>query len=294
MDGTSQTPSPPNRVAPTVHIEPMRGLRAMNWRELIKSSELLLFMAWRDIIIRYKQSVLGVTWVVAQPLLTMLIFAFIFGRLARLPSEGQPYALYVFCALLPWQLFAGTLTRVSMSLISNAQLLTKVYFPRAIIPFSAAIAALVDFLMSLVVLIMLLIWYAWMTPWSPSLSWGLALLPVFMLLALLSALAVGLWLAPLNVLFRDITFVIPFLVQIWMFLSPVAYSDVELIPHGVVRLIYNLNPMVGVIHGFRWALLGTQPPSVAQLVYSSLLVLLLLVSGIYFFTRMERMFADYV
>lgn len=282
------------RTLPSVRIAPSRGLHAFNWTELWAARELLLFMAWRDVIVRYKQSLLGVTWVIAQPVLTMLIFAFIFGRLAHLPSEGQPYALYVFCALLPWQLFAGALSRISSSLVINSNLLTKVYFPRAIIPLSAAIAAVVDFVMSLLVLIVLLVWYACTGHFILAVSWALLTLPFFTMLALLSALAVGLWLAPINALFRDVTYVIPFLTQIWMYLSPVAYSDVELIPHGVVRILYNLNPMVGVIQGFRWALLGTHPPDMLQLGMTTGIMLLVLVTGMFFFTRMERLFADFV
>jgi lipopolysaccharide transport system permease protein len=255
-------------------------------RELWEYRELLYFLAWRDVKIRYKQAALGVTWAVIQPLLTMVIFSVIFGQLAKLPSDGIPYPVFSYAALLPWQLFAGALQRAGTSLVGNSNLITKVYFPRLVIPISAVAAGLVDFGISFVVLLGLMAFYG-NTP-----TWAILTLPLFVLLAALTALAVGLWLSALNVQYRDVQHMIPFLVQAWMYASPVAYSA-GLIPGGPWRIIYGLNPLAGVIQGFRWALLGAAPPDELMAV-SVIIVIVLLVSGLFYFRRMEKTFADVV
>ncbi|MBA3657009.1 MAG: ABC transporter permease [Gemmatimonadaceae bacterium] len=271
---------------PTVVIQPSEGWVSLKLRELWQYRELLYFLTWRDVQVRYRQTALGILWAVLQPLLTMAIFSVVFGRLANLPSDGLPYPIFVFAALLPWQLFSGALTRAGTSLVSSANLLTKVYFPRLIIPFSAVAAGLVDFAIALAVLVVLMLYYG-IRP-------GLAVLwiPVLVIFALASALAVGLWLSALNVKYRDVQHLIPFLVMAWMYASPVAYSA-NMIPGGRWRLIYALNPMAGVIQGFRWALTGGPAPSELILV-SAVVVVVMLVGGLYYFRRMERGFADIV
>jgi lipopolysaccharide transport system permease protein len=253
--------------------------------------ELVYFLTWRDIKVRYKQAALGVTWAIIQPVVQMIIFTVIFGRLAGLQTDsGVPqnwYPVFSFAALLPWQLFQGALQRAGISLVGNANLLTKIYFPRLIIPFSAVAAGLVDFGFSFLVLIGLMLYY------RVPLTWNLAWLPAFILLALIAALAVGLWLSALNVQYRDVQHMIPFLLQAWMYASPVVYS-IDMIPaDGPWRLIYGLNPMTGVIQGFRWALLGSSPPDRLMLI-SIVMVVVLLISGLFYFRRMERYFADMV
>jgi lipopolysaccharide transport system permease protein len=271
---------------PIIHIRPTKGWTALNLKDLWVYRELVYFLTWRDIKVRYKQAVLGIAWAILQPLMTMVIFSFIFGNLAKLPSDGIPYPLFSYAAVLPWQLFSSALQRSSISLVGNANLLTKIYFPRLIIPFSAVMASLVDFGIAFLVMIGLMIYYqVWptlMMLWIIPLS----------LLALVTALAVSLWLSALNVLYRDVQHMVPFLIQFWMYASPVAYSA-TLIPTGIWRIIYGLNPMAGVIQGFRWALLGAQPPDVL-LAASIVMVLILLVSGLFYFRRMEKTFADRV
>jgi len=269
-----------------VYEPPLKGLPQIDWHELWTYRELLFFLTWRDVMVRYKQAALGVAWAVIQPLMTMVIFSVIFGKLAMLPSDNLPYPVFSFAALLPWQLFSGALSRAGASLVNNSNLLTKVYFPRLIIPLSAVAAGLVDFGISLFVLLGLMLFYR--IPFT----WNILTLPLMMLLALLTALAAGLWLSALNVQYRDVQHIIPFLIQAWMYASPVAYSA-TLIPEGPWRLVYGLNPLVGVIQGFRWALLGTQPPDAMSLV-SVIAVLVLLVSGLFYFQHMEETFADVV
>jgi lipopolysaccharide transport system permease protein len=280
---TPSTNAPPSA---TIRIEPTRGWFALGLREVWAYRELLYFLVWRDIKVRYKQTVLGVAWVVIQPLATAAIFAFILGRLASLPSGGVPYLIFVFAALLPWQLFSGALTRAGASLVASSNLLTKVYFPRLVVPLAAVLSGLVDFMVSLVILGVLMVRYR-VAP-----SWNLLTLPVFVLLALLAAFGAGLWLSALNVQYRDVQQLIPFLAQAWMFLSPVVYSE-ELIPAGTVRLLYNLNPITGVVQGFRWALFGAPPPTAITLV-SAVLVSLATLAGLVYFKRVEDTFADVV
>jgi lipopolysaccharide transport system permease protein len=271
---------------PLVVFEPSKGWRSLELKELWKYRELLYFLTWRDVKVRYKQTTLGVAWTVIQPLMTMVIFSLIFGQLAKLPSEDVPYPIFSYAALLPWQLFSGALTRAGTSLVGNANLLTKVYFPRLIIPLSAITAGLVDFAISFLVLLGLMFYYA-IVP-----TWTMLLLPFLVLFAVLTALGVGLWLSALNVQYRDVQHMIPFLVQFWMFASPVAYSA-GLIPKRLWRIVYGLNPMAGVIHGFRWVLLNSKPPDELMIV-SVIMVVMLLISGLFYFRRMEKMFADIV
>jgi lipopolysaccharide transport system permease protein len=270
---------------PSVY-EPTHGWLSLRLGELWQYRELLYFLTWRDVKIRYKQTALGVAWAVLQPLITMVIFSVIFGQLAKLPSDGIPYPAFSYAALLPWGLFSGALQRAGTSLVANSSLITKVYFPRLVIPISAVAAGLVDFVISFVVLLGLMLYYK-ITP-----TWMILTIPLFVLLAILTALAVSLWLSALNVQYRDVQHMIPFLIQAWMYASPVAYSA-GLIPTGPWRIIYGLNPMAGVIQGFRWALLRGNPPDELMAV-SVVIVLLLLVSGLYYFRGMEKTFADVV
>jgi len=277
--------NPALQIPPTIYTPPGKGLN-FDLRELWHYRELLYFLTWRDIKIRYTQTALGVAWAVLQPLISMAIFSIIFGRLAKLPSSDIPYPVFAFAALLPWQLFSGALSRASTSLVANRNLLTKVYFPRLIIPLSASGAGLLDFAISLLVLMVLMLIYG-IRP-----TWALLTLPLLILLVLLTALAVSLWLSALNVQYRDVEHAIPFLIQAWMYASPVAYSA-ELIPGGVWQILYGLNPMAGVIQGFRWALLGTDPPG-SLFIASIAMTAVLLVGGLIYFQKMEESFADIV
>lgn len=272
--------------AATVVIEPARGLFDLDLKAVWEYRELLYFLVWRDVKVRYKQTAIGVAWVVLQPLLTMMVFTVIFSYLVRIPSEGLPYPLFVFTALLPWTYFNQALTRGGAGLVSNANLVSKVYFPRLMVPLSAAVAPLVDFLLSFVILLGLMVWYG-VTP-----TWGVLALPLFLLLALMTALAMGLLLSPLHAQYRDVGHIIPFLAQFWMYASPVIYP-VSLIPEQW-RLLYSLNPMVGVIEGFRWALLGHASPDFRMMGVSAVVVLILLAIGVVWFRRAERTFADVV
>jgi lipopolysaccharide transport system permease protein len=269
----------------TIRIQPTKGWALLKLGQLWEYRELLWILVWRDLKVRYKQTVLGAAWAVLQPVLTMVVFTIIFGRLAKVPSDGLPYPVFVFCGLLPWQLFAYALNESGNSLVGNRQLITKVYFPRLVIPLSAVLAGLADFAIAFVVLLALMLYYGLV----PTLA--LVALPLLVGLALATALSVGLWLSALNVEYRDVRYTIPFLTQIWFFLTPIPYSS-SLIPE-VVRPFYGLNPMAGVVEGFRWVLLGAKPPG--PLLWVSLsTVLLLLVGGLKYFRRMERTFADVV
>jgi lipopolysaccharide transport system permease protein len=278
----ADTPKP----LPTLHLRPPRGWASLELRELWEYRELLYFLTWRDIKVRYKQTALGAAWAIIQPLFMMLVFSLFFGRLAKVPSDGIPYPVFTFCALLPWQLFAHSLTESSNSLVGNQNLITKVYFPRLVIPIAAVLGGLVDFCIAFVILLLLMAWFGLV----PTLA--VVALPGFILLAILTALGVGLWLSALNVQYRDVRYTIGFLTQFWLFATPVAYPS-SLIP-AQWRWLYGLNPMAGVVEGFRWALLGkTQGPGWLLLV-SVLVVIILLVSGLYYFRRMEQTFADVV
>jgi len=269
-----------------VILEPRRGRLAFDFGELWSYRELLLFLTWREIRVRYKQSALGIAWVLIQPLITMVLFTVVFGRLAHLPSDALPYPLFVLSGLLPWQLFATSLTRSSGSLVQNANLLTKVYFPRLIVPLAAAFAGLVDFAISLVLLVGVLIYYG-VRP-----GWQILSLPFFALLALFGAISLGLWLSALNVRYRDIQVGLPFLIQIWFFATPVAYAA-SLVGGGISRLLYDLNPMASVVQGFRWSLTGGPAPGI-QLLGSTALLLAVLIGGLIYFRGAEKTFADVV
>jgi lipopolysaccharide transport system permease protein len=254
--------------------------------ELVEYRELIAFLIWRDIKVRYKQTTLGVLWAWLQPVVTMIVFTVVFGRLARLPSEGLPYPVFTLTALLPWQLFASALTGSANSLVGSGSLITKVYFPRLIVPLAAVLATLVDFVVSFVVLLVLMAYYH-IAPTA-----HVVYLPVFVALALAASFAVGLWCSALNVRYRDVQYVLPFVVQVWLLASPVGYS-VSLVRSPLARVAFGLNPMTGVIQGFRWSLLGSSPPD-WLLLPSTLVVGLLLVGGLLFFRRMEHSFADVI
>lgn len=272
---------------PVIHLKPARGWVSLNLAELWQYRELIYFLTWRDIKVRYKQAALGILWVVIQAVLTMVVFTVIFGGLFKLPTDNNiPTPLFILAAQLPWHLFSGALSRSGTSLVGNANLLTKVYFPRLAIPLSAVLAGLVDFGVSLLVLLGMMLYYG--TPFSWKIFWIFPLA----LLALLTALSVGLWLSALNVQYRDVQQMIPFLVNIWMYASPVGYSA-SLITSPTWKLIYSLNPLAGIIQGFRWALLGANPPDVTLLI-SSAVVVVLFISGLFYFRRMEKTFADMV
>ena len=267
-------------------IRPTYGWVSLGLHSVWEHRELLYFLTWRDIKVRYKQTVLGIAWAVLQPFLLMVVFSVFFGRLAKVPSDGFPYPLFTFCGLLPWQLFAHALTEASNSLVANERLITKIYFPRLIIPLSAALSGLVDFVFAFFVLLGMMFYYG-IVP-----SAALWALPFFILLAMTTALGVGFWLSALNVEYRDVRYTIPFITQLWLFISPVAYPS-SLVPEPW-RLVYGLNPMAGVIEGFRWALLGKTEAPGPVLAVSILVVLALLVGGLYYFRRMEKSFADVV
>ena len=267
-------------------IEPPRGWLSLNLPALWEYRELLYFLIWRDIKVRYKQTVLGAGWAIIQPLVTMVVFSVVFGQLAKLPSDGLPYPIFSYTALLPWIFFAGALTRTGGSVVSSRGLISKVYFPRLVAPISAAISGIVDFAIAFVVLLGLMGYYG-IAPTVAVLT-----LPLFLLMALFTALGVGLWLAAMNVRYRDIGYLIPFLIQIWLYASPVAYSS-SLIPERW-RPLYGLNPMAGVVEGFRWALLGTDWQPGALIAVSAGVVIFVVVSGAFYFRRMEKTFADVV
>ena len=283
--GTAQT-----RVAPTqkplVRIGPPRGWLRIDWHELWEHRELLYFFVWRDIKIRYKQTVIGAAWVVLQPFLTMIVFSLFFGKLARMPSYGLPYPIFYYSALLPWTYFAGALQNATSTIVEQQRVITKVYFPRLILPVSAVLSGLVDFAVGFVVFLGLMLFYG-IVPTPATL-----LLPALLLLAMLTAFGVGLWLSALNAIYRDVRYVVPFLVQFWLFASPVAYPS-SLVPERW-RWLYGLNPMAGVIEGFRYALTGRGEPPSLLLAASVAAVLLVVVGGLAYFQKMESTIADVV
>jgi lipopolysaccharide transport system permease protein len=281
-----ETRETPRGETPEIVIESSEPWFSLKLRDLWAYRELLYFLVWRDVKVRYKQTVLGAAWAVLQPILAMIVFTLIFGRLARLPSDNIPYPLFVYTALLPWQLFAFALTESSNSLVTNQHLIKKIYFPRLIIPLSSVLVGLVDFAVSALVLVGMMLFYG-VRP-APT---AVLFLP-FLILAITTALGMGFWLSALNIQYRDVKYVVPFLAQFWMFATPVVYSS-----HSVPekwRLLYGLNPMAGVVDGFRWALLGTGNGSGPMMFISILAVLAVLASGVVFFRRMERSFADLV
>ena len=271
---------------PTIVIRPSKGWVPLHFKELWEYRELLYFLTWRDIKVRYKQTVLGAAWAIIQPFFTMVVFSLFFGRLAKMPSDGIPYPIFSYTALIPWTFFAYGLSQSSNSLVGSANLITKVYFPRLVMPLSSVLSGLLDFAISFTVLIGMMFYYG-LYP-----NKAILCLPAFLLLAMITALGVGLWLSALNVEYRDIRYVIPFLTQFWLFATPVAYPSSLLSEPW--RTIYGLNPMVGVVEGFRWALLGTTNPPGATIWVSAMASLALLVSGAFYFRRMEKTFADVV
>lgn len=257
------------------------------WRDLWRYRELFFFLAWRDILVRYKQTAIGLAWALLRPFLTMLVFTLVFSKLAKLPSEGVPYPILVFAALLPWQFFSNAFTEAGNSLITNANMLSKVYFPRLVVPASAVIVSFVDFLISGIILVALMLWYGFMP------EWRMMTLPLFILIAFAAAMGAGLWIAALNVKYRDFRYIIPFVVQFGLYVSPVGFSS-TIVPEKW-RLLYSLNPMVGVIDGFRWAILGGNRPLYWPGFALSLgLVTVILITGIFYFRKTERRFADLI
>jgi lipopolysaccharide transport system permease protein len=269
-----------------VRIEPSRGWGRLKLAELWEYRELIYFLIWRDIKVRYKQTALGAAWAIIQPFFTMVVFSVFFGRLANIGSDGMPYPIFSFAALVPWTFFAHALNTSTNSLVGNSNLLQKVYFPRLALPLSGALSGVVDFAIAFVVLLGMMLYYG-MTP-TVNAVW----LPFFLMLALVASLGVGLWLSALNVEFRDVRYTVPFITQFWLFSTPIAYPS-SLLPEPW-RTVYGLNPMVGVVEGFRWALLGTQTGPGPMIIVSSLAALSLLVGGLIYFKRMERTFADIV
>lgn len=275
-----------NQLADSLVIEAGRTEKNY-WKDIWRFRELFYFLAWRDILVRYKQTVIGIAWSVIRPFLTMVVFTLVFGRLAKLPSEGVPYPIMVFAALLPWQFFSNSLSEASNSLIDNANMLTKVYFPRLVVPASSVITGLVDFFISFVILVLIMVWYNF----SP--GWRMLSLPLFLLLAFSASFGFSLWLAALNVKYRDFRYVIPFIVQFGLYVSPVGFTS-SIVPEKW-RLLYSLNPMVGVIDGFRWAILGGNTKIYwPGFMLSAFLMAVILVSGFRYFRRTERVLADII
>jgi lipopolysaccharide transport system permease protein len=288
----SQAPDRPlDRAGPaagrTIRIAPSRGWAPVNLADLWEYRELLFFLTWRDIKVRYKQTVLGVSWAILQPLLTVVIFSIFFGRLAGVPSDEIPYPIFSYAALVPWTFFANGLRQSSESLVISANMLKKVYFPRMIIPVASVLGGVIDLVLAFLVLLLMMLVYGVMP--TGAIVW----LPLLMVLALTASLGAGLWLTAMNVQFRDVRYAVPFLVQAWMFATPIAYPS-SLIESPLLRTLYGLNPMVGVVDGFRWTLLGVETISIPSLWVSALVAVVLLISGAYYFRRLERTFADVV
>lgn len=269
----------------TTIIRPSRGWIPINLHDLWRYRELLYFLTWRDVKVRYKQTLLGFAWAIIQPFFMMIVFTLFFGNLAKIPSEGIPYPLFNYAALLPWTLFAEGLRRSSNSLVQESNLVKKVYFPRLIIPLAGVLSPVVDFAIAFTVLIGMMFYYGYVP------TMNIILLPGFIILALMTALGVSLWLSAINAKYRDVRYTVPFLIQIWLFASPIVYSS-SLLPEKY-QLIYGLNPMAGVIESFRWALLGTDPPG-QMIGVSVILVILVLVSGAFYFRHQEKSFADVI
>jgi lipopolysaccharide transport system permease protein len=282
----SSLPAVP-QVLPVLRIEPSKGWVSLKFHELWQYRELLYFLTWRDIKVRYKQTALGAAWAIIQPVFTMLVFSLFFGRLARVPSDGIPYPIFSYAALVPWTFFANGLSHSSDSLVGNANMIKKVYFPRLVVPISSVISGIVDFLLAFVVLLALMASYR-IYP-TVNIFW----LPLLLLLGLITSLGVGLWLSAMNVQYRDVRYVVPFLIQFWLFCTPIAYPSSLLSEPW--RTLYALNPMVGVVEGFRWALLGTSTATSGLLMgVSAVMAVGLLVGGALYFRRMEKSFADVV
>jgi lipopolysaccharide transport system permease protein len=276
----------PNASVPVLRIQPSMGWVSLKLGELWEYRELLYFLTWRDIKVRYKQTVLGAAWAIIQPFLTMVVFTIFFGRLAKIPSDGIPYPIFSYTALVPWTFFAVALSQSTDSLVGSANLVKKVYFPRLVIPIAAVLSGVVDFVIAFVVLLAMMLFYG-IVP-----NANILLLPLFLLLALVTALGAGLWLSALNVRYRDVRYVVPFIIQLWLFASPVVYPSS--LVNGHWRTLYGLNPMAGVVAGFRWALLGTDTAPGPMILVSSLAATAALIGGAFYFRRMEKGFADLV
>ncbi len=287
----SNLPAAPAK-EPVLVLKPSRGIEALNLRDLWVYRELIFFMTWRDITVRYKQTALGAGWAILQPVLQMVVFSLLFGGVAKLSSDGLPYPLFNFAALLPWGLFTHGLTDAGRSLVNNRNMITKIYFPRMVIPLASVFSGVVDFLIAFLVLVGLIIYYNFLPDSGFHFSFTPALLalPLLLLLTILTALGVSLWFSAMNVIYRDVGYVLPFLTQLWFFVSPIVYSSKEIT--GNLRWLFMLNPMTGVIEGFRWALLGTTYSAGLWLPASVLVTLVILVSGAVYFRQMERTFAD--
>jgi lipopolysaccharide transport system permease protein len=267
-------------------IRPISGWAPLELRELWEYRELLYFFIWRNIKIRYKQTVLGGAWAVIQPFLTMIVFSIFFGRLAGISSEGVPYPVFVYTALVPWTFFANSLSQASNSLLENERMITKIYFPRLLLPMATVFSGLLDFMISFLLLIGMMLWYGLA---FPARIW---LIPFFLLMTTVTALGVGLWLSAMNVRYRDVRYVIPFLIQFWLFCTPVAYSS-SLVP-AQWQTFYGLNPMTGMVEGFRWAILGLTPVSFPMIIVSLVVTIIVLIGGLYYFRRTEETFADVI
>ena len=271
---------------PVLRIEPSKGWVSLKLNEVWEYRELLYFLVWRDVKVRYKQTVLGAAWAVIQPFFTMVVFSLFFGKLAKIPSDGVPYPIFTFAALVPWTFFANGLSKASNSLVGSAHLIKKIYFPRLAIPIANVISGLIDFAIAFVMLIGMMVYFR-IAP-----TFNIVLLPLLLLLALVTCLGVSLWLSAMNVQFRDVQYVIPFLTQFWLFATPIAYPSSLLSEPW--RTVYSLNPMVGVVEGFRWALLGAGTAPGPMIVVSTIVAIMLLVSGLFYFRRLEKTFADVV
>jgi lipopolysaccharide transport system permease protein len=273
-------------------LRPSHGWSALNLIDLWRYRELIYFLIWRDVKVRYKQTALGASWAIIQPFVTMVVFTILFGNLAKMPSDGIPYPLFSYTGLLPWGLFTKALSDAGRSMITNRSMITKVYFPRLSIPIASVLSGLVDFALAFVVLIGMILFYNY----NPNLEYQVVLtpailtLPLFLVLALITSLGVGLWLSALNVQYRDINYIIPFLTQFWLFITPIAYPA-SMIPEQW-QLLYALNPIAGVVEGFRWALLGADTAPGPMIAVSAIIAVILMISGLYYFRRMERTFAD--
>lgn len=282
----SNTVSVPIESSQVVVIQPSEGWVPLDLKGLWQYRELLYFLCWRDIKVRYKQTVLGAAWAIIQPFFTMVVFSLFFGRLAKIPSDGLPYTVFCYAALVPWTFFANGLSQASDSLVSNSNLIKKVYFPRLVIPIATVLSGIVDFVLAFLVLLGMMFYYG-LTP-----TIHILLLPAFLLLALVTALGVALWLSAMNVQFRDVRYVIPFVIQFWLFATPIAYPSSLLSEPW--RTFYGINPMVGVVEGFRWALLGTDAGLSLMSLVSSITAVVILITGLFYFRRMEKSFADTV
>jgi len=277
---------PISKIRPALRIQPTHGWTSLKLKELWDYQELLTIFTWRDLRVRYRQTVVGVLWAIFQPFLTMVIFSLFFGRLAGMPSDGIPYPIFSYAALVPWTFFANSMNQSSVSLVSNAEMIKKIYFPRLTMPIAAILAGLVDFVLAFVILLGMMFFYGFV----PTLN--VLWLPFFVLLAIMTSLGVGLWLGAMNVKFRDVRYMVPFITQAWLFATPVAYPSSLL--EEPWRTLYGLNPMVSVVEGFRWALLGTDTAPGLMVVVSFVVAFVLLISGLFYFRRMEKSFADVI